>query len=49
MPHLQLVDEVLHPLHVLPVLVCRELHLLDAPVGLHRVLVGLAGADLGAG
>ena len=38
---LQLVDHVGHPLHVLAILVGRELHLLDPAIGLHRTLVGL--------
>ena len=37
------------PVHVLPVLVRRELHLLDPPVGLDRRLVGLGRANLGGG
>ena len=43
---LQLVDEVGHPLHVLPVLVGRELHLLDPPVRLERPLVRLGEPHL---
>ena len=43
---LQLVDQVRHPLHVLSVLVGRELHLLDPPVGLERALVRLSEPHL---
>ena len=44
---LQLLHEFCHPVHVLPVLVGSELHLLDATLGLQGVLVRLSTADLG--
>ena len=44
---LQLLDELGHPVHVLPVLVGRKLHLLNAALGLQGVLVRLSTADLG--
>ena len=44
---LQLLDELGHPVHVLPVLVGSELHLLDAALGLQGVLVRLRTSDLG--
>lgn len=46
---LQLVHQLRHLVHVLPVLVGRELHLLHPPVALDRVLMGLPRTNLGLG
>ena len=43
---LELLHQLSHPVHVLPVLVGSELHLLDAPVSLQARLVRLGTSQL---